>query len=266
MMKQQVAALAVEAATMVARGQDEAFDFVADRAYELFGADGGVGFARVNDDGGALAVRVATGGVPPLDRAWLERAKELVPQTPSILALRRFGVHEPVRVSDVVDLRRFWGTEEFAHMHGLHQGRYPVGAAFVYGPDELAFIGLHRIKRDFDDDELTDLRDLQRVLAGAFAFRRTLDQAVRDMTLQTPRRTAVLPWLRMMTEEYVPTRREAEVLALVAAGWTNQQVATRLGITERTVRKHLSAVYEQAGLAGRAAAAGWWRSRGSVQG
>ena len=91
-----------------------------------------------------------------------------------------------------------------------------------------------------------------------------LDQAVRDMTLQTPRRTGSCRGA-LMTEEYLPTRREAEVLGLVADGWTNQQVATRLGITERTVRKHLSAVYEQAGVAGRAAAAGWWRSRGSVQ-
>jgi len=32
-----------------------------------------------------------------------------------------------------------------------------------------------------------------------------------------------------VTEEYVPTPREAEVLGLVAVGWTNQQVGTRLG-------------------------------------
>src|SRR6478672_3850194 len=212
MMRQQFAALAVEAANMVARGQDEVFDYVADRAYELFGAGGGVGFAQLTDDDGALGIRVATGGVPPMDQAWLQRAKDLAPRTPSIVALRRGGVREPVRVSDVLELRRFWGTEEFAHMHGLHQGRYPVGAAFVYRPDELAFIGLHRIKRDFDDDDLDDLRHLQRVLTQAFAFRRTLDDAIRDMTLRTPKRPAAVPWLRMMTEEYVPTPREAEVL------------------------------------------------------
>ena len=142
----------------------------------------------------------------------------------------------------------------------MHQGRYPLGAAFVYQPDELAFIGLHRIKRDFDDDEVADLRELQHVLAEASAFRRMLDDAVRDMTLQTPGRTALLSWPGLTSEDYLPTRREAEVLALVVDGWTNQQIGTRLGISERTVRKHLSAVYEQAGVSGRAAAAGWWRS------
>ena len=259
-MKQQLAALAVEAATLVARGEDEAFDLLAERTYELFGADGGVGVAHVTLDGDDLDVRLSVGGVPPMGRAWMERAKELAPRTPSILAFRHSGVREPVRVSDVTELRRFWGTEEFAHLHGVHQGRYPLGAAFVYQPDELAFIGLHRIKRDFDDDEVADLRQLQRVLAEAFAFRRTLDDAVRDMTLQTRGPTAVLPWLGLTGEEYLPTRREAEVLALVVDGWTNGQIGTRLGISERTVRKHLSAVYEQAGVSGRAAAAGWWRS------
>src|SRR3954451_304254 len=194
-MKQQLAALAVEAATMVARGQDEVFDLLAEGTYELFGADGGVGVTYLTQEGDDLDIRLSVGGVPPLGRAWMERAKELAPQAPSILALRLGGVREPVRVSDVIELRRFWGTEEFAHLHGVHQGRYPLGAAFVYQPDELAFIGLHRIKRDFDDDEVAELRQLQRVLAEAFAFRRMLDEAVRDMTLQTRGRTAVLPWL-----------------------------------------------------------------------
>ncbi len=48
------------------------------------------------------------------------------------------------------------------------------------------------------------------------------------------------------------------MLTLAAAGWTNVRIARRLGITERTVRKHLSSVYEQSGRRGRAAAAAWW--------
>ncbi|HYJ75345.1 MAG TPA: LuxR C-terminal-related transcriptional regulator [Kineosporiaceae bacterium] len=262
-MRQQLAQLAVEAATMIARGEDEVFDLVAQRTYELFGADGGVGFARwrVEDDGSTL-LKVSPGGVPRFEQAWLDRALDLAPRTPSMLLLEQAGVREPLRVSDHLEMPRFWGTEEFAVMHGLYDGRYPVGVAVVHQPDEIAFIGLHRIKHDFDDDDLADLRQLQRVLTQAFAFRRTLDETVRDLMGRRPKRTAVLPWLRPLMEEYTPTRREAEVLALMVNGWTNQQIATRLGISERTVRKHLGAVYEQAGLAGRAAAAAWWHGRG----
>ena len=49
-----------------------------------------------------------------------------------------------------------------------------------------------------------------------------------------------------------------EVLTLMSAGCTNVQIATRLHITERTVRKHLSAAYEKAHVPSRAAAATWW--------
>src|SRR3954468_3299591 len=256
--------LAVEAAILISRGQEEVYELVAQRTVGLFAAAAGVGFVRwAMDDAGEVEVRLSVGGVPPMDDAWLERAKEIAPRTPSIQAFAAFGVHEPLRMSDVLDLPRFWGTDEFEHIHGVHQGRYPLGAAVIYRPDELAFIGMHRIKRDFSDDDVANLRQLQGVLTRALAFRRTLDDAVRDMRRQEPRRAAVVPWLRDMMEHYTPTPREAEVLALVVDGWTNRQIATRLGITERTVRKHLSAVYEQADVRGRAAAAAWWRERGS---
>ena len=49
------------------------------------------------------------------------------------------------------------------------------------------------------------------------------------------------------------------MLSLAAQGWTNRQIDRRLGITERTVRKHLEAVNDKAGVRGRAAAAVWWR-------
>jgi DNA-binding CsgD family transcriptional regulator len=62
-----------------------------------------------------------------------------------------------------------------------------------------------------------------------------------------------------MSAAYQPTRREAEVMALTCEGWTNEQIGRRLGITERTVRKHLTAVYDKAGVRGRAAAASWWQ-------
>ena len=61
------------------------------------------------------------------------------------------------------------------------------------------------------------------------------------------------------------TVREGEVMHLVAEGLTSEQIGRRLGIAERTVRKHLSAVYAKAGLNGRAAAAAWWqRARAKV--
>ena len=53
------------------------------------------------------------------------------------------------------------------------------------------------------------------------------------------------------------TAREAEVLRLVRDGLANKQVARRLGITERTVKAHLTAAFQRTGVTDRTQAALW---------
>jgi DNA-binding NarL/FixJ family response regulator len=56
--------------------------------------------------------------------------------------------------------------------------------------------------------------------------------------------------------------REAEVLALVAEGMPNKLIARRLGISEGTVKAHLTRVYQQIGVTDRTQAALWAKGRG----
>ncbi|MGQ7295979.1 response regulator [Quadrisphaera sp. KR29] len=58
------------------------------------------------------------------------------------------------------------------------------------------------------------------------------------------------------------TPREAEVLALVATGLPNKSVARRLGISEKTVKAHLSRVFAAIGVADRTSAALWAQRHG----
>jgi DNA-binding CsgD family transcriptional regulator len=51
-----------------------------------------------------------------------------------------------------------------------------------------------------------------------------------------------------------PTGRELEVLALVAAGKTNQEIAAALVISDHTVRRHLQNIFGKVGVSSRAAA------------
>jgi DNA-binding NarL/FixJ family response regulator len=53
------------------------------------------------------------------------------------------------------------------------------------------------------------------------------------------------------------TSREAEVLELVRKGLANKQIARRLGISERTVKAHLTSVFQRIGVADRTQAAIW---------
>ena len=58
------------------------------------------------------------------------------------------------------------------------------------------------------------------------------------------------------------TPRETEVLALVRVGLANKQIARRLGISERTVKAHLSSAFQRIGARDRTQAAIWAERNG----
>jgi DNA-binding NarL/FixJ family response regulator len=58
--------------------------------------------------------------------------------------------------------------------------------------------------------------------------------------------------------------REAEVLRLVVEGLLNKQIAQRLGVTERTVKAHLTSAYQRIGVTDRTQAALWAQRHGLV--
>ncbi|CAM3888524.1 response regulator [Nocardioides zeicaulis] len=58
--------------------------------------------------------------------------------------------------------------------------------------------------------------------------------------------------------------RETEVLRLVVQGLLNKQIAQRLGVTERTVKAHLTSAYQRIGVADRTQAALWAQRNGLV--
>ena len=58
------------------------------------------------------------------------------------------------------------------------------------------------------------------------------------------------------------TRREVEILRLVAEGHTNAQLARLLWVTEQTVKFHLSNIYRKLNVANRTQASRWARLHG----
>jgi DNA-binding NarL/FixJ family response regulator len=62
------------------------------------------------------------------------------------------------------------------------------------------------------------------------------------------------------------TQREREVLRLVASGMANKQIARRLGISEKTVKGHLTHIFQTIGVTGRTQAALWAQRSGLVGG
>lgn len=102
---------------------------------------------------------------------------------------------------------------------------------------------------DFTDDELGILEQARAPLAAALAYRHAADRLRHRLDRLAPctgRGSIAL------------TPREEQVLSLVAGGSTNRQVARRLDVTERTVRKHLEEIYRRLDVTNRVAASRWW--------
>ncbi len=87
-------------------------------------------------------------------------------------------------------------------------------------------------------------------IAGAVASK--LLEALRHGGV-APRRVAT----GMTAEEMTLTRREAEILQLIAAGLSNKEIATRLTITEGTVKNHVHHALEKLHLTNRVQAAAY---------
>jgi len=62
-------------------------------------------------------------------------------------------------------------------------------------------------------------------------------------------------WAQEGLERTELTKRELEVLALVVEGKTNQEIGLALGISDKTVEKHLEGIFGKLGVASRVSAA-----------
>jgi DNA-binding NarL/FixJ family response regulator len=119
---------------------------------------------------------------------------------------------------------------------------------------------------------LTSFSDRERILraldAGAAgyllkdaepdALERAIEAAARGEAPLDPKAArALLSARRVAGPADALSGREREVLAMVAEGLPNKVIAQRLGISEKTVKAHLTSVYRQIGVTDRTQAALW---------
>lgn len=70
------------------------------------------------------------------------------------------------------------------------------------------------------------------------------------------------PHMALNEDGVVLTRREREILQLVAEGHSNAELAGMLWVTEQTVKFHLSNIYKKIGVSNRTEASRWAQRRG----
>jgi DNA-binding NarL/FixJ family response regulator len=94
------------------------------------------------------------------------------------------------------------------------------------------------------------------------------DFSDRDRALLTLLRPHLYAAYREGTRPPAPdlTARQQELLQLVAAGYTNSQIARRLAVADSTVRKHLENIFERLQVTSRTAAVTRWLTDAATSG
>jgi DNA-binding NarL/FixJ family response regulator len=172
--------------------------------------------------------------------------------------------HEPQVV--LMDLRmpRMDGIEATRRLRESHP-EIRVVALTTYADDESVLGALRAGARGYltKDSSAEDIRAaIIAVAAGDAALDPSIQQTV-VAALSTG-----TPGVTRYTADELPdglTPREAEVLALIADGLTNAQIAEHLVVSPATVKSHINHLFAKAGIRDRAQAVRYAYSRGIAQ-
>jgi two-component system nitrate/nitrite response regulator NarP len=106
----------------------------------------------------------------------------------------------------------------------------------------------------------------QAVKAGAWGFISKADEPaiLLDTIATVARGRLCLPYVDLGSLQDDPleilTQRERELLSALADGWSNAQIAARIGISGNTVKYHLKNLYDKLGVKNRAMAVAYYMS------
>jgi DNA-binding CsgD family transcriptional regulator len=197
-----------------------------------------------------LTPSVTLAGQPnDLSVAEIDRWMGLSADDPYLVNLLATGDPRPYRTSDFMSFTRFRQTTIYREVFAQYEMRHLLVMTPRKTDQDLVLIGLTRRLHDFSDRETRALHPLRDLIATA------LDYQAQVAAIQAKINTGVLA---ARPSRLTLTQRENQVLALVAIGHTNDQAARKLGISPRTIRKHLEGVFAKANVPSRAAAVAWW--------
>jgi DNA-binding CsgD family transcriptional regulator len=147
-----------------------------------------------------------------------------------LIRLHAAGDRRAYRLSDATSMRSFRRGSLFGEFFGPAALNHQLTLGLGGPPHQLIGIWASRTRHDFSEEDLL-LGELLRphLEAGELAVRRAEARA------------------RL-------TKREREVLDLVASGASNEAVAEALVVSPGTVKKHLDNIYAKLGVGTRAAA------------
>jgi len=150
------------------------------------------------------------------------------------------------------------GVEATRRIRGAHP-QIEVVVLTTHADDESIFEALRAGARGYLTKD-AGIAEISRAILAAAAHQTLLDPVVHARLL-----SAVPAPRRAVPAERLPdelTPREAEVLALIAGGLSNVEIAERLVISEATVKSHINHLFAKIGARDRAQAVHYAYSHG----
>lgn len=191
---------------------------------------------------------------PHLDQKWIDIFAELAHENPLVQHYERTADGRALRFSDVVTREQLEATRLYREFYAHFDINHQIAFTLPHESGQLIGISLNRTRPDFSDAERDFLN----------RARPYLIQAYRNALACAARRVVDPAGLEPALIAIGVTQREAEVVAQVAVGASNRDAASRLGLSERTVQKHLERAFRKLGVSSRSeAAARAWELAGS---
>jgi DNA-binding CsgD family transcriptional regulator len=161
----------------------------------------------------------------------------------------------PYRFSDVISQAGLHALDLYQHVYRPMGVEHQMAFTLPATPGRILAIALSRGDPDYSDAERDLIERARPFLIQA--WRNAVEHtALRDELAGRPGRSQPVDGLPLgALRDRGLTQRQAEVLSLVARGRSNRDAGAMLGISERTVQKHLEHCYRILGTSGRSAAA-----------
>jgi DNA-binding CsgD family transcriptional regulator len=184
---------------------------------------------------------------PELYEAWIRNAHE----NPLLQHYQRTLDGRAMRFSDVCTTEHIHGLALYREVYEPLGVEHQMAFTLPAGPRRVLAIALSRSERDYSDSE-RDLADRARPFLIQAYLNAIAYQSARAGLERAAQPSA--PLLESLLAAGL-THREAQSLRLVALGQSNHHVAAALGISHRTVGKHLERGFRKLGVRDRSSAA-----------
>lgn len=163
----------------------------------------------------------------------------LAGENPLVAHYMRTGDGQPLRFSELISRRRLHALTLYDELYASLGVEHQIAFVLPSPPGEVVGIALNRQRRDFSGEEAAMLDLLRGPLRACYQRLVEREQLIGLLSgLEDSELTAHAHALGL-------SERQTEIIAGVAGGASNAQVGMSLGISRRTVEKHLQNIYAQ---------------------